>query len=79
MTSLEFDKYFRELYLPLGMFALRIVEDSEAAEDLVAESFTKVWQRISESFEIENFKAYMYTAVRNECLNYLKNKKETDL
>ena len=78
MTSLEFDKYFRELYLPLGMFALRIVEDSEAAEDLVAESFTKVWQRISESFEIENFKAYMYTAVRNECLNYLKNKKETE-
>ena len=73
----EFDIFFRKLYLPLGMYALRIVEDAELAEDLVAESFSKVWQKINEGLEIENFKSYMYQTVRNECLYYLRNKKET--
>ena len=78
MKEKEFDIYFRKLYLPLGMFALRIVEDAETAEDLVADSFSHAWQKIIEGTEIENFKAYMYMTVRNECLLYLRNKKETE-
>lgn len=73
----EFDSYFRKLYLPLGMYALRIVGDADTAEDLVADSFSKVWQKIREGLEIDNFKSYIYQSVRNECLSYLRNKKET--
>lgn len=58
------------------MFALRIVEDADIAEDLVANTFTSVWQKINEGFTIENLKAYLYQAVRNECLSYIRNKKE---
>ena len=76
MTSKEFDLFFRKLYLPLGMFALRIIEDADIAEDLVAETFANVWHKIESGAEIENFKSYMYRSVRNECLNYLRNKKE---
>ena len=43
-----------------------------------ADSFSQVWQKITEGAEIENFKAYMYMAVRNQCLNYLRHKKDTD-
>ena len=77
MKEKEFDINFRKLYLPLGMFALRIVEDAALSEDLVADSFSKVWQKIREGLEIENFQSYMYQTVRNECLAYLRNKKET--
>lgn len=77
MTSFEFDKYFRKLYLPLGMYAMRIVGDADLAEDLVVEAFTKVWKKISEGIEIENFQGYMYQIVRNESLSYLRNRKET--
>ena len=77
MKSSEFDIYFRKLYLPLGMFALRMVEDPDVAEDLVANSFANVWQKMVEGFEIGNFKAYLYQSVRNECLVFLRNKKET--
>ena len=42
MTFLEFDKYFRKLYLPSGMYALRILGDADVAEDIVVETFTKV-------------------------------------
>ena len=76
MSGLEFDRYFRKLYLPLGMFALRLVEDAEIAKDLVSDAFTKAWQKIEEDHEFENFQGYMYRSVRNECISYLRTKKE---
>lgn len=77
MTSKEFDKYFRILYLPLGMYALRIVEDSDVAEDLVQNAFTNAWQSVCDRKDIDNFKAFMYRSVRNECISYLRRKRET--
>ena len=35
MTTKEFEILFRKLYLPLGMYALRIVDDADVAEDMV--------------------------------------------
>lgn len=72
----EFDIYFRKLYLPLGMFALRIVGDEYVAEDIVSNTFAKIWQKINSGFEIDNFTTYIYQAVRNESLSYLRKKKE---
>ncbi|MDE6795695.1 MAG: RNA polymerase sigma-70 factor [Muribaculaceae bacterium] len=77
MTSLEFDRAFRQLYLPLGMYALRIVNDTDTAEDIVEETFLKAWQVVEAGKEIENFKSYMYRSVRNGCLSFLRNQKET--
>lgn len=76
MTEREFDLKFRNLYLPLGMYALRIVDDADVAEDLVEEAFTKAWQGVREGREIENFKSYMYRSVRNECISYLRSVRE---
>lgn len=39
MTIREFEAYFRRLYLPLGMYALRIVDDADVAEDMVQDAF----------------------------------------
>ena len=77
MTSKEFDNHFRRLYLPLGMYAMRIVGDADSAEDLVSEAFLKAWQIVDAGGEVENFRAYMYRSVRNECISFLRNRKET--
>ena len=77
MTSFEFDRAFRQLYLPLGMYALRIVNDIDSAEDIVEESFLKAWQIAETGKEIENFKSYMYRSVRNGCISFLRKQKET--
>lgn len=71
MTSKEFEIFFRRLYLPLGMYALRIVDDADVAEDMVQEAFIKTWRQLETGREISNFKAFIYRCVRNECLTYL--------
>ena len=43
MTAREFEIAFRKLYLPLGMYALRIVDDADVSEDLVEDAFMKAW------------------------------------
>ncbi len=76
MTIREFEAYFRRLYLPLGMHALRIVDDADVAEDMVQDAFLNTWERLEGGLEISNFKAFMYRSVRNECLSYLSSLKE---
>lgn len=77
MTTKEFEAYFRKLYLPLGMYALRLVDDADVAEDMVQDAFVKVWQYIEDGGEIENFPSFIYRSVRNACLSYLRNRYET--
>ncbi|MDE6548229.1 MAG: RNA polymerase sigma-70 factor [Muribaculaceae bacterium] len=77
MTSREFDIFFRRMYLPLGMYALRIIDDAPSAEDIVEDAFTKAWQLIEEGKEISDFKSYMYRMVHNGCISFLRSKKET--
>ena len=59
ITSREFETYFRRLYLPLGMYALRIVDNADDAEDIVEDTFMKAWQAISSGAEIEHFNSYL--------------------
>lgn len=76
MTLREFEKQFKVLYMPLGMYALRVVNDVEDAEDVVQEAFTKAWRKIEAGIEVGNFKAYMYMAVRNEAISFLRTRHE---
>ncbi len=74
MTVRDFEQYFRKLYLPLGMYALRLVDDADVAEDLVQDAFMKAWLYIEGGGEIANFTSFMYRAVRNLCLTYLRDR-----
>ena len=57
MTKGEFEMSFKSLYLPLGMYALRLIGDVDEAEDAVQEAFLKAWQKIRQGVEINGFKA----------------------
>ncbi len=69
-----FREIFQKHYKPLCRFAIRYVGVGEVAEELVADVLTALWQgrqtlRIRHSLE-----AYLYAAVKNACLNYLKSR-----
>lgn len=77
MTPKEFEIFFRKLYLPLGMYALRIVGDADVAEDLVQDAFMKAWLYVENNDEIVHFPSFMYCSVRNLCLTFLRDRPET--
>ena len=72
MTAKEFEVFFKKLYLPLGMYALRIVDDAAVAEDMVQDAFMKAWVYLDKGGVADNFPAFMYRTVRNVCLTYLR-------
>lgn len=69
ISSGEFERYFKELYKPLCMFALRFTERLDDAEDIVQQAFTDVWDKNINDVLIGNVKSYMYQAVRNRSLS----------
>ena len=76
MTIREFEILFKKLYTPLGMYALRLVNDADVAEDLEQDAFLKAWVYVENGGEIANFSSFMYRTVRNVCLTYLRDKRD---
>ena len=70
-----FSALFRKYYEPLYQFAGRFVKEHQIAESLVQDVFVKIWSN-REKLSIKlNVKSYLYTAVKNHALNYLKHEK----
>jgi RNA polymerase sigma-70 factor (family 1) len=67
-----YELLFRNYYLPLCSHAARFVYNNEVAEDLVSDVFLNVWNGKLHNQIKTSFRAYLFTAVRNKCLSYLK-------
>lgn len=70
-----FDALFHQYYKPLLLFATKLLNQKEASEDIVITSFTKLWNKRAGIEKAEVIKNYMYTTVRNGCLNELRDEK----
>ncbi|GAB2801905.1 RNA polymerase sigma-70 factor [Rhabdobacter roseus] len=66
------DLLFRRYYKPLCNHAVRFVYDQAMAQDIVADIFQSIWhKRIYERITF-SYRAYLYRAVRQNCLLYLQ-------
>ena len=72
----QFSEHFHTLYRPLCLHALHYLNNAEEAEDIVQETFANLWEKLQES-EITSLKAYLYSAVRNNCLTKIRDAKPT--
>jgi len=73
---------FRTVYTmhhrPLYNFVKKLTEDPMEAEDIVAETFVKLWN-LKAKFETDiNIKAFIYITARNASLNFLRYRKKQD-
>lgn len=64
-----FDSYARTLTI----YAYRIVNDWQTAEDLVQDMFVALWEKRAEIDFNDPIKPYLYRAVYNRSLNYLNS------
>jgi len=64
----------------LCYFADRLVANKQEAEDIVTDTFIKLWQRRENFNHLMGIKAFLYIAVRNACFDFLKfNRKRTNV
>lgn len=68
---------FREVYEhhfhPLAAFGYKFVPDVAAVEDMVQEAFISFWEKRKDFAHPAAVKSFLYTSVRNKCLNHLKH------
>jgi RNA polymerase sigma-70 factor (ECF subfamily) len=76
----EFEKLFTAYYRPLCLFALNFTGSHEAAEDIVQQLFTELWERSRAGTPaVTYWKPYLYTAVKNRCLKVARDEKRLPL
>lgn len=55
---------------------MKYTKDLDDSKGLAHEVFVTVWEKFGSLPTDTNYKSYLYTAVRNRCLNYLRDKKK---
>jgi len=67
---------FREYYVALCAYSRKFVGRKDVAEEIVSETFMKIWENRSSLIINTSVKAYLFGAVYNNSLNYLRTLKE---
>ncbi len=75
---IAFEILFKRYYVSMVAFANTFLHDLDNAENLVQETFVKLWEN-RRKYEIKSFKNYLLVAVRNSCQNDLKKNKKSVL
>lgn len=73
-----YESLFSDYYENLVHYAEKYIFDQHASEDLVQELFIFIWEHASRLEITTSLKSYFYQAIRNKCLNYLRNLKVKD-
>ena len=75
MDAETFKKVFLPYHQKLYRIAYRIVQDGANAEDIVQETFIKLWNKRGDMQDIENTEAFSIIILRNTCLDHLRKTK----
>jgi len=67
-------EYLFELYfMPLTRYAFIYIQNEDIAKDMVQEVFYNIWKNRKRLCIDRSLEAFIYTSVRNQCLNHLKH------
>ena len=70
-----FEHVFKTHFKRLHAYAFTILRDETEAEEIVQQVFFKLWERSENLSLTGSVSAYLYRAVHNESLNYIKHQK----
>jgi RNA polymerase sigma-70 factor, ECF subfamily len=70
----SFTEAFDNYYVGLCYYADKIIHDSDESRSLVQQVFVDLWMKRHKLVIEQSLKAYLFTAVKNYSLDYLKHK-----
>ena len=71
--KIVFDHLFNHYYSGLCTYSLRYISDKTVVEDLVQDFFVSLWMKSSQLNITTSLRSYLFTSVRNRCLDYMKH------
>jgi RNA polymerase sigma factor (sigma-70 family) len=69
----------QKLYSKLYTYGKRIIKDDELVNDVLQETFIKLWMKKESLASIENVEAYFFVAMRSFCINSLRTTKAIEV
>ncbi len=73
-----FEKLYKRFYYILTHYAYRYMKCPELANDMVSEVFYKLWKKRDSISVTTSLQSYLFTAVRNRCLDQLRVENRVD-
>lgn len=72
MDTYEFKNIFLPLNGKLFSIALRLLGNRDEAEDMVQDTYLRLWNKRNSINEISNFEAFAVTVLKNICLDAIR-------
>ncbi|HBL77310.1 MAG: hypothetical protein A2W90_21935 [Bacteroidetes bacterium GWF2_42_66] len=72
-----FEKLYDEYYSSLCFFANKYLQDLDLSRSLVQELFVNLWLKREKIVVRDSIKPYLYKAVRNKSIDYLRESKKS--
>ena len=69
-----FHTLYRDYYAAMVVYALKFLKVKEEAEDAVQDVFLSLWEAEKPFDSIDNLRSFLYTSVKNRCLNILRER-----
>lgn len=75
-SEMELNSLFDAYFDRLSYFAFKLIKDHDLADDMAQEAFIKYWQmrELVENSPV-SIKNFLYTTVKNACLNSIRHEK----
>jgi RNA polymerase sigma-70 factor (ECF subfamily) len=70
-----FKSLYDAFYTCLLLYANSIINNIDISKDIIQDIYLKLWEKRKEFTIKYSLKSYLYTAVRNSCMDYLKHLK----
>ncbi|MCB0640887.1 MAG: RNA polymerase sigma-70 factor [Phaeodactylibacter sp.] len=71
-----FEQLFKSHFAYLCNFANQYVQDQDAAQEICQKVFIRLWEKREEMDPQQSIQSYLFTAVKNRCLNHLRDTKK---
>jgi len=72
----QFEALFKTHFKHLCNFALQYVGDLDTAQDICQTVVIKLWESREKVDPSKSIKSFLFTAVKNRCLNYIRDNKK---
>lgn len=68
-----FDKVYLKYFKNLHTYAQNFTKDNDTAEEIIQNVFCRIWEKRHQLKTDGYLKSFLYRAVHNECINFLKH------